>query len=78
MLTVFAVFYGLDWVATVPPMVKLTAQHSGSASFTAEPLTRATLVRCRSQALLALSLRGRGDDAERLAHAAEFRLGFFF
>jgi MFS family permease len=29
MLTVFAVFYGLDWVATVPPTVKLTAQHFG-------------------------------------------------
>ena len=22
-------FYGLDWVATVPPTVKLTAQHFG-------------------------------------------------
>jgi len=30
MLTVFAVFYGLDWVATVPPTVKLTARHFGS------------------------------------------------
>lgn len=30
MLTVFAVFYGLDWVATVPPTVKLTAQHFGA------------------------------------------------
>ena len=29
MLTVFAVFYGLDWVATVPPTVKLVAQHFG-------------------------------------------------
>lgn len=28
-LSVFAVFYGLDWVATVPPTVKLTAQHFG-------------------------------------------------
>jgi predicted MFS family arabinose efflux permease len=26
---VFAVFYGLDWVATVPPTVKLTARHFG-------------------------------------------------
>jgi len=30
MLTIFAVFYGLDWVATVPPTVKLTAQHFGA------------------------------------------------
>lgn len=30
MLTVFAVFYGLDWVATVPPTVKLTVQHFGA------------------------------------------------
>ena len=30
MLTVFAVFYGLDWVATVPPTVKLTAKHFGA------------------------------------------------
>ena len=29
MLTVFAVFYGLDWVATVPPTVKLSARHFG-------------------------------------------------
>jgi MFS family permease len=28
-LTVFAVFYGLDWVATVPPTVKLTADKFG-------------------------------------------------
>ncbi|MFG1465544.1 MFS transporter [Xanthobacter sp. DSM 24535] len=28
-LSVFAVFYGLDWVATVPPTVKLTAEHFG-------------------------------------------------
>ncbi len=30
MLTVFAVFYGLDWVATVPPTVKLAGQHFGA------------------------------------------------
>ncbi len=35
-LTVFAVFYGLDWIATVPPTVKLTADTFGPA--------RATLV----------------------------------
>ncbi|WP_420144920.1 MFS transporter [Sphingobium sp.] len=29
-LTVFAAFYGLDWVATVPPTVKLTAQRFGT------------------------------------------------
>jgi predicted MFS family arabinose efflux permease len=29
-LTAFAVFYGLDWVATVPPTVKLTAQRFGA------------------------------------------------
>lgn len=28
-LSVFALFYGLDWVATVPPTVKLTAQRFG-------------------------------------------------
>ena len=28
-LSIFAVFYGLDWVATVPPTVKLTAQRFG-------------------------------------------------
>ena len=28
-LSLFAVFYGLDWIATVPPTVKLTAEHSG-------------------------------------------------
>ena len=34
-LSVFAVFYGLDWIATVPPTVKLTAETFGA---------RATLV----------------------------------
>jgi len=28
-LSIFAVFYGLDWVATVPPTVKLTAEKFG-------------------------------------------------
>lgn len=28
-LSAFAIFYGLDWVATVPPTVKLTAQRFG-------------------------------------------------
>ncbi len=28
-LTLFAVFYGLDWIATVPPTVKLAAAHFG-------------------------------------------------
>lgn len=28
-LSLFAVFYGLDWVATVPPTVKLTVDHFG-------------------------------------------------
>jgi Sugar phosphate permease len=28
-LSIFAVFYGLDWVATVPPTVKLTAENFG-------------------------------------------------
>ena len=31
-LSIFAVFYGLDWVATVPPTVKLTAEHFGERS----------------------------------------------
>ncbi len=31
-LLVFAVFYGLDWVATVPPTVKLTAARYGAQS----------------------------------------------
>ena len=30
-LSLFAVFFGLDYVATVPPTVKLTAQHFGAA-----------------------------------------------
>lgn len=29
-LSVFAVFYGLDWVATVPPTVRLTAERFGA------------------------------------------------
>ncbi|MNB65238.1 putative MFS-type transporter YhjX [compost metagenome] len=29
MMLVFAVFYGLDWIATVPPTVKLAADHFG-------------------------------------------------
>ena len=28
-LSAFAVFYGLDWVATVPPTVRLTAERFG-------------------------------------------------
>jgi predicted MFS family arabinose efflux permease len=28
-LSIFAVFYGLDWIATVPPTVKLTAANFG-------------------------------------------------
>lgn len=31
-LSIFAIFYGLDWVATVPPTVKLTAEHFGERS----------------------------------------------
>ena len=31
-LTAFAIFYGLDWIATVPPTVKLTAEAFGRAS----------------------------------------------
>jgi hypothetical protein len=30
-LPIFAVFYGLDWIATVPPTVKLTANRFGAA-----------------------------------------------
>ena len=29
-LSVFAMFYGLDWIATVPPTVRLTAQRFGA------------------------------------------------
>ena len=29
-LSMFAVFYGLDWIATVPPTVRLTAQRFGA------------------------------------------------
>jgi len=29
-LSIFAMFYGLDWVATVPPTVRLTAQRFGA------------------------------------------------
>jgi sugar phosphate permease len=28
-LTVFAIFYGLDWIATVPPTVRLTTEYFG-------------------------------------------------
>ena len=28
----FAIFYGIDWVATVPPTISLTAQSFGRAS----------------------------------------------
>src|SRR5262249_10912680 len=28
-LSLFAMFYGLDWIATVPPTVKLTTRHFG-------------------------------------------------
>ena len=28
-LSIFAMFYGLDWIATVPPTVKLAAQEFG-------------------------------------------------
>ena len=28
-LSLFALFYGLDWIATIPPTVKLAAQHFG-------------------------------------------------
>ena len=31
-LFVFAIFYGLDWVATVPPTVKLTTARFGAAT----------------------------------------------
>lgn len=31
-LTAFAIFYGLDWIATVPPTVKLTAEAFGRAN----------------------------------------------
>lgn len=31
-LSLFGIFYGLDWIATVPPTVKLTAQHFGARS----------------------------------------------
>jgi predicted MFS family arabinose efflux permease len=30
-LSIWAIFFGLDFVATVPPTVKLSAQHFGSA-----------------------------------------------
>ena len=30
-LSLFAIFYGLDWIATVPPTVKLTAERFGAA-----------------------------------------------
>ena len=31
-LVIFAVVYGLDWIATVPPTINLTAQRFGRAS----------------------------------------------
>ncbi len=49
-LSIFAVFYGLDWIATVPPTVRMTAQAFGRAQaplvfgwiFTAHQLGGAT------------------------------------
>ena len=49
-LSAFAVFYGLDWVATVPPTVRLTAERFGAEKanltfgriFTAHQLGAAT------------------------------------
>lgn len=48
-LSLFAIFYGLDWIATVPPTVKLTAERFGERSnlvfgwvFTAHQLGAAT------------------------------------
>ena len=29
-LSVFAMFYGLDWIATIPPTVKLASQEFGT------------------------------------------------
>jgi predicted MFS family arabinose efflux permease len=31
-LSIFAIIYGLDWIATVPPTINLTAQRFGRAS----------------------------------------------
>ena len=31
-LSLFAMFYGLDWIATVPPTVRLTAQRFGAGT----------------------------------------------
>ena len=31
-LSIFAVFYGLDWIATVPPTVRITADRFGAES----------------------------------------------
>jgi sugar phosphate permease len=31
-LSIFAIFYGLDWIATVPPAVRLTANAFGAAN----------------------------------------------
>jgi hypothetical protein len=44
-LSIFAVFYGLDWIATVPPTVKLTAATSAASARTScsagsSPVTR--------------------------------------
>ena len=33
MLVVFVIFYGLDWVATVPPTVALCARHSAASGW---------------------------------------------
>ena len=58
-LSLFAVFYGLDWIATVPPTVRLTAQTFGRVQaplvfgwiFTAHQLGAADRgVRCRNLA----------------------------
>ncbi len=63
-LSIFAVFYGLDWIATVPPTVKLTA--ANFAPDCRAPCWRPTCRRSSSPGALRDRRRaGAGDRAPR-------------
>ena len=60
-LSIFAVFYGLDWVATVPPTVTLTNEVFGKQD---APVIVSWIV-CGHQMGGALAALGAGDRAQR-------------
>ena len=69
-LSLFAVFYGLDWIATVPPTVKLTADRFGRER--AGPGLRLGLRRPSARR------RDRGLRGRLLAHGFASYLPAFF